>query len=339
VVAAAARDRYTDGMRLATMRDGSRDGRLVVVRRDGEAALDASRIATTLQDALDDWEECAPSLRALAASLDAGDEDGVPLEPEALLSPLPRAYEWVDGSAFLSHVRRVRRARGAEPPPTLETDPLVYQGGSGVLLGPTEDIPLPDVSWGLDMEGEVCVVLGDVPQGTRAAEAGRHVRLVCLANDLTYRNLVPDELAKGFGFFQSKPATAYSPFAVTPDELGPAWRDGRVHLRITVRWNGARVGELDAGEMHFSFFRLVEHLAKTRAFTAGTILGSGTVSNEDASRGWSCIAEQRAIEMIEGGQARTRFMQPGDTVEIEMRDAAGRDLFGRISQRVVGKAP
>jgi len=322
-------------MRLATVRDGSRDGRLVVVRRDGEAWLDASRVAPTLQAALDRWDACAASLRALAASLDAGDEDGEPLEIDALLAPLPRAYEWVDGSAFLSHVRLVRRARGAEPPPSLETDPLVYQGGSGVLLAPTEDLPLPDPAFGLDFEGEVCVVLGDVPRGTKAAAAARHVRLLCLANDVTYRNLVPGELAKGFGFFQSKPATAFSPFAVTPDELGPAWRDGRVHLRLSVRWNGERVGDVDAGEMHFSFFQLVEHIARTRAFTAGTILGSGTVSNEDPARGWSCIAEQRARELVEGGEARTRFMQAGDTVELEMFDGAGRSLFGAIAQRVV----
>ncbi len=323
-------------MRLATARDGTRDGRLVVVRKDGEAALDASRVAGTLQEALDHWDERAPSLRALAASLDAGDVEGEPLDPRALLSPLPRAYEWIDGSAYLNHVRLVRRSRGAEPPPGLETDPLVYQGGSGVLLAPAEDIPLPDPAWGLDFEGEVCVVIGDVRQGTRAAEAGRCVRLLCLANDLTFRNLVPAELAKGFGFFQSKPATAFSPFAVTPDELGPAWRDGRVWLRLTVRWNGELVGDLETGpDMHFSFFDLVQHVAKTRAFTAGTLLGGGTVSNAGRGRGFSCIAEQRAQELIEHGEARTRFMLPGDTVEIELRDGAGRNLFGTIAQQVV----
>jgi len=323
-------------VRLATLRDGSRDGRLVVVRRDGEAVLQASRVAATLQEALDGWDECAPSLRALAASLDAGDVDGDPLDPAALLSPLPRAYEWVDGSAYLNHVRLVRRARGAEPPPTLETDPLVYQGGSGVLLAPAGDVLLPDPAWGLDFEGEVCAILGDVRQGTRATEAARCIRLLCLANDLTYRNLVPAELAKGFGFFQSKPATAFSPFAVTPDELGPAWRDGRVHLRLTVRWNGKRVGDLDAGpDMHFSFFDLIAHVASTRAFTAGTILGSGTVSNAGAGRGFACIAEQRAQELLDAGAPKTRFMLPGDTVEIEMRDPAGRSVFGAISQQVV----
>jgi fumarylacetoacetate (FAA) hydrolase len=323
-------------MRLATLRDGSRDGRLVVVRRDGEAAASAASIAPTLQAALDRWESCEPALRALADELDAARVKEDPLDPRALLAPLPRAYEWVDGSAYLGHIRLVRRARGAAPPPDMETNPLVYQGGSGVLLAPTEDVPLPDPAWGLDLEGEVCVILGDVRQGTRAAEAVRCVRLLCLANDLTYRNLVPGELAKGFGFFQSKPATAFSPFAATPDELGPAWRDGRVHLRLTVRWNGAQVGDLEAGpEMHFSFLDLVQHVARTRAFAAGTILGSGTVSNAGAGRGWSCIAEARAQELVEHGAPQTRFMLPGDTVEIEMRDAAGRNLFGTIAQRVV----
>lgn len=322
-------------MRLGSIRDGSRDGRLVVVRRDGEAIADASAVARCLQNALDRWEVCEPALRAIAASLDDGAIGGEPLDPARLLSPLPRAYEWVDGSAFLNHVRLVRRARGAEPPPTLETDPLVYQGGSGALLAPTEDIPLPDEAWGLDFEGEICVVLGDVPRGTTGADAGRYVRLLMLANDITLRNLVPAELAKGFGFFQSKPATAFSPFAVTPDELGEAWRGGRVHARLQVTWNGTRVGDVDGGEMHFSFFELVQHLAKTRAYTAGTILGSGTLSNADRARGWSCIAEQRAIEMIERGAAKTRFMTAGDTIAIELRDAAGRNLFGTIRQRVV----
>jgi fumarylacetoacetate (FAA) hydrolase len=211
----------------------------------------------------------------------------------------------------------------------------VYQGGSGSLLAPTQPIPLLDPDHGLDLEGEVCAILGDVPVGARAADGSRYVKLLCLANDVTLRNLVPGELAKGFGFFQSKPATAFSPFAVTPDELGEAWRGGRVHARLTVRWNGKVVGDVDTGpEMHFSFFQLLEHVARTRAFTAGTILGSGTVSNADRARGWSCIAEQRALEMIDAGAARTRFLQPGDTVEIELRDAAGRNVFGTISQRV-----
>jgi fumarylacetoacetate (FAA) hydrolase len=323
-------------MRLATIRDGSRDGRLAVVRQDGEALADASAVAPTLQAALDRWEACAPALRRLAADLDAGRAPGEPLDPARLGPPLPRAYEWVDGSAFLTHVRLARRARGAEPPPGLETDPLVYQGGSGVLLGPRDHIPLPDPALGLDFEAEVCVILGDVPAGTAAAGAERHVRLLCLANDLTFRNLVPPELAKGFGFFQSKPATAFSPFAATPDELGPAWREGRAHLRVRVTWNGEVAGDLASGpEMHFSFLRLVEHLARTRAFTAGTILGSGTISNADPARGVGCIAERRSREALEGGVPRSRFLDAGDVVEIEAFDAGGRSVFGRIAQRVV----
>jgi fumarylacetoacetate (FAA) hydrolase len=323
-------------MRVATARDGSRDGRLVVVRRDGEAAASAHGIVPTLQAALDGWERVEPSLRALAQDLDDGKVPGEPLDPRTLHCPLPRAYEWVDGSAYLNHVRLVRRARNAAPPPTLETDPLVYQGGSGVLLAPTGDVPLPDPAWGLDFEGEVCVILGDVRQGTLTSEALGAIRLVCLANDLTYRNLVPAELAKGFGFFQSKPATAFSPFAATPDELGPAWHHGRLHLRLTVRWNGRTVGDLETGpDMHFSFLQLVEHVARTRGFAAGTILGGGTVSNAGAGRGFACIAEQRAQELLDSGAARTRFLLPGDTVEIEVRDGAGRNLFGTISQEVV----
>jgi fumarylacetoacetate (FAA) hydrolase len=326
-------------MRLATLRDGSRDGRLAVVSKDGAALAAAGAVAPTLQAALDDWERCRPGLRTLADDLDRVRVAGEPLDPARLHAPLPRAYEWVDGSAYLTHVRLVRRARGAEPPPTLETDPLVYQGGSGLLLGPTEDLPLGDPAWGLDFEGEVCAILGDVPAGTRAAEAPPLVRLLCLANDATFRNLVPQELAKGFGFFQSKPATSFSPFAVTPDELGSAWRDGRVHLRLLVAWNGELVGDCDAGEMHFSFLDLVHHAARTRALTAGTLLGSGTVSNEDPARGVSCLAERRAREMLErpGAEARTPYLKAGDTVEIEMRDAAGRSPFGRIFQKVVAR--
>ena len=256
-------------MRLATARDGGRDGRLLVVRRDGEAAADASGIAPSLQHALDHWEACEPALRALSRSLDEG-KVGFALDVRFLHSPLPRAYEWVDGSAFLSHVRRVRRARGAEPPATLETDPLVYQGGSGVLLAPTEDVPLPDPAWGLDFEGEVCAILGDVPRGARAADVDRHVRLLCLANDLTFRNLVPGELAKGFGFVQSKPASAFSPVAVTPDELGAAWREGRVHLPLVTHLNGALFGRPNAGvDMTFDFPTLIAHAAKTRAINVG----------------------------------------------------------------------
>jgi fumarylacetoacetate (FAA) hydrolase len=315
-------------MRLCTLRDGTRDGRLHVVAGDGKTGLPDDEFRT-LQSALDDWDRAAPRLTALATRL--GKEPAVRLDPERLAAPLPRAYEWVDGSAFLNHVRLVRKARNAEPPATLETDPLVYQGGSGTLLGPHDDIRLGDVRWGCDFESEVVVILGDVPQGTRAADAASVVRLVTLANDVSLRHLIPDELAKGFGFFQSKPATAFAPFAVTPDELGDAWRDGRLHLPVVTTLNGTQVGDPDAGEMHFSFFQLIEHIARTRDFTAGTILGSGTVSNADRARGISCLAERRTIEQIDSGKPTTRFLEPGDVVGIEARGGP----FGSIQQRVV----
>lgn len=323
-------------MKLATLRDGSRDGRLLVVRRDGVAGAPSPDGWPTLQRALDDWEAAEPALRALSEELDRGQLDGVSLDPSRLAAPLPRAYEWVDGSAYLNHVILVRKARGAEPPKTLETDPLIYQGGSGDMLGCRDAIELRDPAWGLDFESEVCVVLGDTPIGTTAADASKHVRLVMIANDCTLRNLIPDELAKGFGFFRSKPATAYSPFAVTPDELGDAWRGGRAHLRVCSTYNGTRVGDCLAGpDMHFSFFELIEFIARTRRFTAGTILGSGTVSNFDRSRGISCLAERRMIETIEGGKPVTPFMSVGDRIEIEAFDERGVSPFGAIDQRVV----
>jgi len=323
-------------MRLATLDDGTRDGRLAVIGRDGASWTDGSAVARTLQAALDGWAVAGPRLRQLGEALDAGLAPAQPLDPGALRAPLPRAYEWIDGSAYLNHVRLVRRARGAEPPPTLESDPLVYQGGSGVLLGPRDPIPLGDPGWGLDLEGEVCAITDDVPRGEGPVAALRHVRLLCLANDLSYRNLIPAELAKGFGFFQSKPATAFSPFAVTPDELGAAWRGGRVHLRLEVRLNGATLGDLEAGlEMHFSFGELLAHAVRTRALTAGTLVGSGTVSNADPTRGVSCLAERRVREQLEHGASCTPFLVAGDRVEIEMRDLAGRNLFGTIDQRVI----
>jgi fumarylacetoacetate (FAA) hydrolase len=322
-------------MRLGTLKNGTRDGALIVVNRDGDAYADATPVAANLQAALDDWERAEPRLRELAAALELG-EHARPLAGAALHAPLPRAYEWVDGSAYINHIVLVRKARGAEPPETLRTDPLVYQGGSGVLLAPGDDIELPNPEWGLDFEAEVAVVLADTPRGVRAADAERYVRLLMLVNDVTYRNLVPNELAKGFGFFNSKPASAFSPFAITPDELGSAWRDGRVHLSLRSTYNGELVGNAEAGpEMHFSFFDLIEHISRTRAFTAGTIVGSGTVSNQERTRGVSCLAELRMLETIERGKPETRFMQAGDTIEIEMRDPEGRSLFGRIAQRVV----
>jgi fumarylacetoacetate (FAA) hydrolase len=322
-------------MRLATLADGSRDGRLAVVRRDGAALADASQVAPCLQAALDRWDEVEPRLRALAEELDAGRVASSPVDVDRLGPPLPRAYEWIDGSAFLNHVRLVRRARGAELPPTLATDPLVYQGGSGVLLGPRDPLPFGASDFGLDFEGEVCVITGDVPRGLGPADALGRVRLLCLANDVSLRGLIPDELAKGFGFFVSKPATAFSPFAATPDELGGAWHGGRAHLRLTVQLNGKVVGDLETGpEMHFSFGELLAHVTRTRALTAGTLLGSGTVSNEDPARGVSCLAERRTREQLEHGAPRTPFLAVGDRVEISAAGADGRDLFGRIDQRV-----
>lgn len=290
----------------------------------------------TLQRALDDWARAEAPLREVARRLDDGDLPGEPIDPARLAAPLPRAYEWVDGSAFLSHVILVRKARGAEVPESLRTDPLVYQGGSGDMLGPRDAVQLGNPQWGLDFESEICVVLGDTPRGIAPAAAGACVRLLLLANDWTFRNLIPEELAKGFGFFCSKPATAFSPFAVTPDELGASWRDGRAHLRVRTTYNGAVVGDCDSGpEMHFSFYDLISHIAKTRRFTAGTILGSGTVSNADRARGVSCLAERRMIEKIETGQATTPFMAAGDKIEIEAVDASGICPFGNIDQRVI----
>jgi fumarylacetoacetate (FAA) hydrolase len=306
------------------------------VNRRGDAYCPAESIARNLQAALDDWPRLEPELRALASKLENGSApDQAPLDPSALLAPLPRAYEWVDGSAYLNHILLVRKARGAAPPPTLQTDPLVYQGGSSVLLAPREPILLGDPKWGLDFEAEVAVVLGDTPRGTSAERAGAYVKLVLLANDVTYRNLVPAELDKGFGFFSSKPATAFSPLAITPDELGSAYRDGRVHLRLRSYLNDRLVGDPEAGQsMHFSFFDLIAHITRTRAFCAGTILGSGTVSNEDPERGVSCLAERRVREQLEFGEMRTPFLVEGDRVRIEMRAQDGTNLFGSIEQEV-----
>jgi fumarylacetoacetate (FAA) hydrolase len=306
------------------------------VSRDGSRVAAATDIAPTLQAALDDWSRLEPELERRSEALESGAITGQSLASVDLTAPLPRAYEWIDGSAFINHIVLVRRARGAEPPSTLASDPLVYQGASGCLLGPHDSFALGDVAFGLDFESEVCVVLGDAPRGTTSAAAAGYVRLFMLANDWTYRNLVPPELAKGFGFFVSKPATSFSPFAVTPDELGAAYRDGRVHLPLETRLNGALIGDPNAGpEMHFSFYDLLAHVTQTRGLTAGTILGSGTVSNADPARGVSCIAERRARETIATGGVITPFLCAGDRVEIEMRDAIGVSIFGAISARIV----
>jgi fumarylacetoacetate (FAA) hydrolase len=326
-------------MRLASIADGSRDGALVVVDRRGRSFARAAAVAPHLQRALDDWTRAEPALRDLAERLERGAVRAEALEEATLLAPLPRAYEWIDGSAYLNHVRLVRRARAAAPPDDLETSPLVYQGGSGVLLGPGEPLSCPDADAGLDFEGEIAAVVDDVARGTPAVDAARRLRLFMLANDVTYRELVPGELKKGFGFLVSKPSTAFSPFAVTPDELGGAFRSARVFLRLVCTYNGARVGELETGdEMHFSFADLVAHAATTRALVAGTIVGSGTVSNHDAARGVACLAERRTRETLAAGAPSTSYMKPGDVIRIEAFDADGRSVFGAIEQRVIGQA-
>jgi fumarylacetoacetate (FAA) hydrolase len=322
-------------MRLATIADGSRDGALVVVDRSGENATSARAIAANLQAALDAWDHVEPRLRDLAAALEQGRVPAERIDPARVLAPLPRAYEWVDGSAYVNHVLLVRKARGAAPPESLYSDPLVYQGGSGVMLAPTAPLLLADPADGLDFEAEIAVVLGDTPLAVRASEAERCVKLLLLVNDVTLRNLVPAELAKSFGFFCSKPASAFAPFAITSDELGERWQRGRAQLRVCSYLNDVLVGDPDAGTgMHFSFCDLIAHIAQTRAFTAGTILGGGTISNEDPARGVSCLAERRAREMIASGSAATPFLRAGDRVRIEARDADGRNLFGSIVQEV-----
>lgn len=322
-------------MKLATLEDGTRDGTLVVVARAGDRFARAGNIAKTLQGALDRWPQAEPGLRALARGIEDGSAQTLPADPSRFMAPLPRAYEWVDGSAYLSHILLVRKARGAEPPKTLYTDPLVYQGGSSVMLSSRTPLALIDPGYGLDLEGEVAVVLGDTPIGLQAAQAHEHVRLLMLVNDVTLRNLIPGELEKGFGFFCSKPASAFAPFAITPDELGDAWRDGRVHLPLRCKLNGALLGDPDASAMHFSFYDLMAHIGKTRSFGAGTILGGGTVSNDDPARGVACLAERRTRELLEHGSARTPFLQSGDRVHIEMLHPDGTSLFGCIEQEVM----
>ena len=323
-------------MKLASYSDGSRDGQLVVVSRDLSVAHFASGIATRLQQVLDDWNFLSPQLQDLYSTLNHGKaRHAFPFEPQKCLAPLPRAYQWADGSAYLNHVKLVRQARGADMPDSFLGDPLMYQGGSDDFLGPCANAVFASTDWGIDFEAEIAVITGDVPMGAAPAEALEGVRLLMLANDWSLRHLIPAELAKGFGFFQSKPATAFSPVAVTPDELGHAWQGGRVHGTLQSTWNGRLVGQTESGpEMNFHFGQLIAHLAKTRNVRAGSIVGSGTVSNADASKGYSCIAEQRALEMIEHGEARTAFMQFGDTIHIDMKGPDGQSVFGAIAQAV-----
>lgn len=337
-------------MKLATLASpNSRDGQLMVVSNDLSRCVPATDIANTMQVALDRWTDQAPALQALAARLEDGSEPGQPFDQSTALSPLPRAYQWADGSAYVNHVELVRKARGAEMPDSFWTDPLMYQGGSDTFLAPTDPIRMPTSDWGIDMEGEVAVIVDDLPMGATPAQGLEAIRLVMLVNDVSLRALIPGELAKGFGFFQSKPSSAFSPVAVTPDTLGSAWRDGKLHLPLHVDHNGAPLGRADAGvDMTFDFGELIAHAAKSRPLSAGTIIGSGTVSNKldggpgkpltEGGVGYSCLAEVRTIETILHGKPQTPFMQFGDSVRIEMLDENGASIFGVIEQLVEQQA-
>jgi fumarylacetoacetate (FAA) hydrolase len=324
-------------MKLASLRGTHRDGKLIVVDRALERYVEVAEIAPTLQAALESWHEAEPRLRAAAAQLETADPAHARrFDARACAAPLPRAYQWLDGSAFLHHVELVRKARGAEMPASFLTDPLMYQGGSDALLGACDDAAFVSEEHGIDLEAEVAVVTDDVALGTPVSAAAAHVRLIVLVNDWSLRNLIPAELAKGFGFVQSKPATAFSAVAVTPDELAPAWHDGRVHLPLVSQINGAVLGRPNAGvDMNFSFYELLAHAARTRRLGAGTILGSGTVANRDPSRGSSCLAERRTLEVLEYGSARTPFLKFGDRVRIEMLADSGASIFGALDQQVV----
>jgi fumarylacetoacetate (FAA) hydrolase len=324
-------------VKLASLKTGGRDGELIVVDRALHNAVRVPNIAGTLQAALDDWQRVAPELeRVYRALLDGKVGATFPFEPQICAAPLPRAYHWVDGSAYVNHVELVRKARGAELPDSFWHEPLVYQGGSDDFIGPHDPIVVPSEDYGIDLEGETAVITDDVPMGTQAGDAAGHIKLVMLVNDVSLRNLIPQELAKGFGFYQGKPSTAFSPVAVTPDELGDAWRDGTIHRPLSVHLNGERYGEPLCGvDMTFNFYQLIEHVTLTRRLGAGTIIGSGTISNYDRSAGSACIAEQRMLETIEYGEPRTAFLRYGDRVRIEMFDADGRSIFGAIDQRVM----
>ena len=323
-------------MKLATYKDGSRDGQLVVVSRDLSIAHYATGIASKLQHVLDDWNFMSPQLQDLYEALNSGKaRHAFPFEPTQCMAPLPRAYQWADGSAFINHVELVRAARKSDVPDTFYTDPLMYQGGSDDFIGPRDDVVVASETFGIDFEAEIAVITADVGMGTTPEQAIDGVRLVMLANDVSLRNLVPAELAKGFGFFQSKPATAFSPVAVTVDELGDAWQGGRLHMTLHSTWNGRKVGMCEAGpEMTFHFGQLIAHICKTRNVRAGSVIGSGTVSNKDWTHGYSCIAEKRAIETIEGGAPVTEFMKFGDTIRIEAKGKDGQSVFGAIEQKV-----
>lgn len=322
-------------MKLASLKSG-RDGALVVVSRDLSRCVSVPHVSMTLQHALDHWDECAPRLQQVYDLLNEDKVEGEQaLDPRACASPLPRAYQWADGSAYVTHVELVRKARGAEMPPSFWTDPLMYQGGSDSFIGPCDPILAADEAWGIDFEGEVAIITDDVPMGSTPDAAAKHIKLLMLVNDVSLRNLIPAELAKNFGFFQSKPASAFSPVAVTPNELDGAWRDGKAHLPLTVTYNGKPFGHPNAGvDMTFSFPQLIAHAAKTRALVAGSIVGSGTVSNKSGNVGSACLAEKRTLETIESGKPVTPFMKFGDTIRIEMLDRDGKSIFGAIDQQV-----
>ena len=323
-------------MKLATLKNGMRDGELVVVSRDLSRCLPVPDMVGTLQGALDRWESMEAPLRDIYHELNArGRRDARPFDQAQAMSPLPRAYQWADGSAYVNHVELVRKARGAELPESFRTDPLMYQGGSDSFLDPREDIRMETEDWGIDFEAEVAVITGDVPMGVSAEAARGHILLIMLVNDVSLRNLIPGELAKGFGFFQSKPASAFSPVAVTPGELGEAWDGAAVHLPLVTHLNREPFGKVDCGvDMTFDFPALIAHAARTRTLGAGTIVGSGTVSNRDRAKGSSCIAEKRGLEILEHGEPKTPFMRFGDHVRIEMFDRTGKSIFGAIDQRV-----
>jgi fumarylacetoacetate (FAA) hydrolase len=323
-------------MKLGSLKEGGRDGTLIVVSRDLARAVRATGIADTLQRALEDWANAAPRLNALYDALNHGKADGAfDLDMIALAAPLPRAYEFVDGSAYLPHVERVRRARGAEVPQSFYVDPLMYQAVSAGFYGPRDPVRVPSEEFGIDLEAEIVIVTDDVPMAVSPEQAAGHIQLVGLVNDVSLRNLIPNELAKGFGFLQSKPRSALSPVFVTPDELGDTWHDNKLHRPLLTHINGEWFGAPEAGvDMQFDFAQLVAHAAKTRPLSAGTIVGSGTVANEDTSLGASCFAEKRTVETLEHGAPRTPFMKYGDTVRIEMLDREGRSIFGAIEQRI-----
>ncbi len=323
-------------MKLASLKNNTRDGQLVVVSRDLSKAIAIPEIAHTMQQLLDDWSELSPKAEAVYQKLNAGElENTIEFDQESCESPLPRAYQWADGSAYVNHVELVRKARNAEMPETFWTDPLMYQGGSDAFLGPREQILVESTDYGIDMESEVAVIVDDTPMAATPEQAANKIKLLMLVNDVSLRNLIPGELAKGFGFFQSKPSSAFSPVAVTPDELGDSWDGKKLHLPLVTHLNGELFGEPNCGiDMTFDFPTIVAHAAKTRPLCAGAIIGSGTISNVDRSTGSSCLAEKRMLEIIESGEAKTPFMQFGDRVRIEMFDKAGESIFGAIDQTV-----